>query len=116
MGEEGAKPGKSREFGEGGLDYLLLKEAVRFLEGEDLEILLGAEMSEQAALRETQARGQGADGQALEPDPACKCQGFIEDQRPRSLSFAHTAILVRTFVFSNYLLHSASYWTDLPKI
>ena len=58
-------------------------------EGCELKFLLGTEMGEQAALGQTQPRGERPDRQPLQTDFACVGDRVVKDQSTGLHSFTH---------------------------
>src|SRR5207248_649279 len=59
----------------------------RRLDGCELQVLLRAEMREQAALRHAEVVGQAADGQTFQSFHRCQVDGMVEDALFRALAF-----------------------------
>ena len=78
--------------------HLLREHLAGRLHRGDLQFLLGSEMGEEAALRHAEPLRQRAYAQSFEADLAGERHGFVQDQGPGPLAFAHRHILERTFV------------------
>ena len=70
----------------------------RLCENLKLELLLGAEVGEEATLRHAGCARERADGQLLEADRADEFEGFVNDGLLGLFSFSHILIIVRPFV------------------
>ena len=95
-----------------GRQNLVEEQRLRPLEREQLQVLLGAAMSEEPALGHVQPFREGAYAQPLQPELTCQGHRLVEDQRARLLAFSHPHTLVRTFVNRNYFF----FFYELPDL
>src|SRR6202034_3823515 len=99
------QPANTRGRGQTRLDDLRYVPRAALLDGGHLEVLLGSEVGEQAALAHGQLGGEPADGQPVEAVDGGHVGGCREDGLPGPGSMArgsrHTPILARSFVLSS---------------
>ena len=90
-----AQPLDPRGSGRCGLDHLLGEQRTGRLDGGQLELLLGAEVREEAALAHPDRLGQAADREAAEALDRRELRGFTEDRVTAAAAVAargaHTA-------------------------
>ena len=96
-----------------GLEDLFGEDAARLVDDRELQLLLGAEVGEQAALADPQVARQALERDRLEPFRGRKAGGMGQDRLPRALAaqqpavgrdgtrrFGHANMLARPVVFS----------------
>src|SRR5439155_9835287 len=72
----------------GGLDHLLREQGACRLDRGDLELLLGAEVCEEAALAHPDGVGQPSDRESVYPDDGGELCSLTEDRVPAALAVA----------------------------
>src|SRR6185436_7844555 len=96
--EQGADARLAAGSGESRADDLDLEALDRGLEDLELQLVLGAEVGEETALREAELGREGADGQPFQPVAAGEADCLVEDALAGLGSLAHREPMIRTVV------------------
>src|SRR5262245_5000905 len=107
--EQRAQARQSARNGERGPEHGGLEALLAVLKGGELQVFLGSEVGEEAALGEAQPARERTDAQALQPDLAGEHQRVVKNQALRAFAFLHEAknstnVRFNTITFASALI------------